>query len=189
VSSLREHRGRPDPRLSPVAPVGTEGPNAPIDEPQPDRPIVPATPQEPEPEVVQQPGKLLRIATMTRELLEEVRQASLDEPGRKRLQQIYESSLTELKDVLTPQLREELSELASPFEGTPSAAEIRLAQAQLLGWLEGLFHGIQAALFAQQMLARTTLEELRRRGLPSGMPGQRPGGRQPEPGGTPGQYL
>ena len=170
--------------------MGTENPNAPADDPKPDGLIVAATPQEPEPEVVQQPGKLLRIATMTRELLEEVRQASLDEPGRRRLQQIYESSLNELKDVLTPQLREELSELAAPFEGTPSAAEIRLAQAQLLGWLEGLFHGIQAALFAQQMLARSTLDELRRRGLPSGLPGQRQGGRQqPEPGGTPGQYL
>ena len=141
-------------------------------------------------DAVLQPGKLLRIATMTRELLEEVRQTTLDEAGRARLQQIYQSSVQELNEVLSEDLREELQELAAPLEGSASAAEIRVAQAQLLGWLEGLFHGIQAALWAQQVQARSALEEMRRRGLPHGapqQPGQPPGG--VEPTGPPGQYL
>ena len=133
-------------------------------------------------DVVEQPAKLLRIASMIRELLEEARHSSLDEGGRKRLQEIYDRSLVELKDVLTEDLRRELDALAVPFDDTPTESEIRVAQAQLVGWLEGLFHGIQAALWAQQMQARQQLEEMRRRGLPSGLPGQ--------PGqGPPGQYL
>ena len=103
---------------------------------------------------------------MVRELLEDTRQASLDEPGRIRLRQIYERAIGELEDVLSPDLQEELSSLAPPMQGVPTDAEIRVAQAQLVGWLEGLFHGIQAALFAQQMAARAQFEELRRRGLP-----------------------
>jgi 8-oxo-dGTP pyrophosphatase MutT (NUDIX family) len=133
-------------------------------------------------DLVEQPAKLLRIASMIRELLEEARHSSLDEGGRKRLQEIYDRSLVELKDVLTEDLRRELDALAIPFEDTPTESEIRVAQAQLVGWLEGLFHGIQAALWAQQMQARQQLEEMRRRGLPSGMPGQRGQG-------PPGQYL
>ena len=145
-------------------------------------------------DAVLHPGKLLRIATMTRELLEEVRQASLDDQGRARLQQIHESSVRELNEVLSEDLREELSDLAEPFKGTPSAAEIRVAQAQLLGWLEGLFHGIQAALWAQQVQARSALEEMRRRGLPHGAGHGQPGppGQPPTPGEPtvpPGQYL
>jgi hypothetical protein len=133
-------------------------------------------------EAVVHPAKLLRIASMVRELLEQTRQASLDEPGRKRLAQIYERSVGELEEVLSPDLKEELESLAPPMQGVPSESEIRVAQAQLVGWLEGLFHGIQAALFAQQAAARAQFEELRRRGLP---PGQGPG----EPPKTPGQYL
>lgn len=133
-------------------------------------------------EAITHPAKLLRIASMVRELLDETRQASLDEPGRIRLRQIYERALGELAEVLSPDLKEELSSLAPPMSGIPSDAEMRIAQAQLVGWLEGLFHGIQAALFAQQASARAQFEELRRRGLPgapSGAPGER----------SPGQYL
>lgn len=132
-------------------------------------------------ESISQPAKLLRIASMVRELLEETRQASLDEPGRIRLRQIYERALGELAEILSPDLKEELATLAPPISGIPSDAEMRVAQAQLVGWLEGLFHGIQAAMFAQQAAARAQFEELRRRGLPQGMPGQSE--RQP------GQYL
>jgi hypothetical protein len=136
-----------------------------------------ATPQE----AITQPAKLLRIASMVRELLDETRQASLDEPGRVRLREIYERSLEELEEVLSPDLREELSSLAPPMQGVPTESEIRIAQAQLVGWLEGLFHGIQAALFAQQAAARAQFEEIRKRSLPAGQP--------PEHGKTPGQYL
>ena len=121
---------------------------------------------------------------MVRELLDETRQTSLDEPGRVRLRQIYERSLGELGDVLSNDLRDELASLAPPMEGVPTESEIRVAQAQLVGWLEGLFHGIQAAMFAQQAAARQQFEELRRRGLPSGQPEQPP----PEREGS-GPYL
>jgi Protein of unknown function (DUF2587) len=138
-------------------------------------------------ESITQPAKLLRIASMVRELLEDTRQASLDERGRARLGQIYERSLGELAEVLSPDLREELAALAPPMEGIPSESEIRIAQAQLVGWLEGLFHGIQAALFAQQAAARAQFEELRRRGLPAGGP---EGGSADGPARMPGgQYL
>lgn len=138
--------------------------------PTPPLPQAPAEPGEAsgERESISQPAKLLRIASMVRELLEDTRQASLDEPGRIRLRQIYERSIDELKDVLSDDLKEELSSLAPPMEGVPTDAEIRVAQAQLVGWLEGLFHGIQAALFSQQMAARAQFEELQRRGLPGG---------------------
>jgi hypothetical protein len=153
--------------------------------PGPQVPAPPAHPQEDDrQESITQPAKLLRIASMVRELLEETRQASLDEPGRIRLRQIYERSVGELEEVLSDDLKEELASLAPPMQGVPSDAEIRVAQAQLVGWLEGLFHGIQAALFAQQAAARAQFEELRRRGLPAGQPGPEPG---PEAGR--GQYL
>jgi hypothetical protein len=132
-----------------------------------------------------EPAKLLRIASMVRELLDETRQASLDEPGRARLRQIYDRSVGELRDVLSPDLKEELASLAPPMEGVPSESEIRVAQAQLVGWLEGLFHGIQAAMFAQQAAARQQFEELRRRGLPGRQEDQE---QTPQPG-VPGQYL
>ncbi len=137
-------------------------------------------------EVVSQPAKLIRIASMVRNMLEEVRRAPLDDAGRRMLRQIHDKSLTELEDVLSPDLREELAEVVLPFtEATPSESELRIAQAQLVGWLEGLFHGIQATLFAQQMAARAQLDEMRQRGLPPGRPGAPDG----EPGARPGTYL
>jgi proteasome activator-like protein len=118
---------------------------------------------------VQQPAKVMRIGTMIKQLLEEVRAAPLDEAGRARLREIHESSIRELEEGLAPELRDELERLTIPFGGdVPSEAELRIAQAQLVGWLEGLFHGIQTALFAQQMAARAQLEEMRRRALPPG---------------------
>ena len=122
--------------------------------------------------MVEQPAKVMRIGTMIKQLLEEVRAAPLDEAGRQRLREIHEKSIHELEDGLSPELREELDRLALPFgSAVPSEAELRIAQAQLVGWLEGLFHGIQTALFAQQMAARQQLEEMRRRALPPGTGG------------------
>ena len=141
-------------------------------------------------EAVTEPAKLLRIASMVRELLGETRQASLDEAGRKRLAEIYHRSVDGLSEVLSKDLNEELEQLAPPLEGVPSESEIRVAQAQLVGWLEGLFHGIQAAMFAQQTAARAQFEELRRRGLP-GVQGAPQDGEDPSGEGIPrpGQYL
>ena len=129
-------------------------------------------------ESITQPAKLLRIASMVRELLEQTRQASLDEPGRKRLADIYGRAVGELSDVLSPDLREELGQLAPPIDTVPTEAELRVAQAQLVGWLEGLFHGIQAAMFAQQAAAQAQFQELQRRGLMAQNPP--PGQQQPE---------
>ena len=126
-------------------------------------------------ESVEQPAKVMRIGSMTRQLLEEVRQAPLDEASRVRLKEIYETSVRELAEGLSPDLRDELDRLALPFDqAAPSDAELRIAQAQLVGWLEGLFHGIQATLFAQQMAARQQLEQMGPRQLPQGEPA-RPG--------------
>lgn len=124
--------------------------------------------------MVEQPAKVMRIGTMIKQLLEEVRAAPLDDASRARLREIHENSIKELEDGLAPELREELGRLSLPFteDSTPSDSELRIAQAQLVGWLEGLFHGIQTALFAQQMAARAQLESMRR-GLPPGaQPGQ-----------------
>jgi hypothetical protein len=126
-------------------------------------------------EMVEQPAKVMRIGSMIRQLLEEVRAAPLDEKSRARLKQIHTSSIKELEDGLAPELIEELERISLPFaaDTTPSEAELRVAQAQLVGWLEGLFHGIQTTLFAQQMAARAQLEQMRR-ALPAGLipPGQ-----------------
>ncbi len=131
--------------------------------------------------VVEQPAKLIRIASMIRELLEDVRQSKPDEAGRKRLREVYERALTALKEGVSKELQDELETLTLPLENTPSESEVRLAQAQLLGWLEGLFQGIQAALWTQHMQARAEIDEMRgRRGLP---PGPDMGPREP------GQYL
>ena len=121
-------------------------------------------------EAIQQPGKVMRIGSMVKQLLEEVRSAPLDEAGRVRLREIYEQSVRELASGLSPDLAAELDRMAPPFadDAVPSEAELRVAQAQLVGWLEGLFHGIQATLMAQQMAARAQLEEMRQRGLPRG---------------------
>ena len=136
-------------------------------------------------DLIEQPAKVMRIGTMIKQLLEEVRAAPLDDASRSKLLQIHKSSIRELEDGLAPELREELERLTLPFtdDSVPSDAELRIAQAQLVGWLEGLFHGIQTALFAQQMAARAQLEQMRQ--LPPGMGGQQRGPGHP---GT-GQYL
>ena len=149
--------------------------------------------------LVEQPAKVMRIGSMIKQLLDEVRAAPLDEAGRQRLKEIHRRSILELEDGLAPELTDELERLSLPFteEAVPSEAELRIAQAQLVGWLEGLFHGIQAALVAQQMAARLQLDQMRggRPALPSGpggipmipgMPGRQ--GQEPERP-APGQYL
>jgi hypothetical protein len=148
--------------------------------------------------LIEQPAKVMRIGSMIKQLLEEVRAAPLDEAGRQRLRDIHRRSITELEDGLAPELREELDRLSLPFdeESTPTEPELRIAQAQLVGWLEGLFHGIQAALVAQQMAARMQLEQMRtggRAALPVGpgariVPGMVPPGQPQGDSGT-GQYL
>lgn len=143
-------------------------------------------------DLVEQPAKVMRIGTMIKQLLEEVRAAPLDDASRNRLRDIHRTSIRELEDGLAPELREELERLTLPFteDSAPSDAELRIAQAQLVGWLEGLFHGIQTALFAQQMAARSQLEQMRQGALPPGIAGTGPGGQRGGPShpGT-GQYL
>jgi len=153
-------------------------------------------------DIVEEPGKVMRIASMVKQLLEEVRSAPLDEAGRTRLAEIHRRSISELEQGLAPELIDELERITLPFgDDAPSDAELRIAQAQLVGWLEGLFHGIQAALFAQQMVAQQQLQTLHR-ALPPGQsgqgggPGQFPGSgsgmtTQPDPrdGHSTGQYL
>jgi len=138
--------------------------------------------KEPESETITEPAKVMRIGSMVKQLLDEAHSTALDEPSRERLAEIYERSIIELSEALSPDLQDELRMLALPFqEGTvPSEAELRVAKAQLVGWLEGLFHGIQATLFAQQIAARQQLEQMRQ--LPGAMPPSAPGA----PGG---QYL
>jgi hypothetical protein len=120
-------------------------------------------------EKISSPTKLIRIASMVRNMLDEVRRAPLDDGGRRRLREIYEKSLDELESVLSPDLSRELSDVVLPFSSdAPSESELRLAQAQLVGWLEGLFTGIQATLFTQQASAQGQLEQMRRRAIDPG---------------------
>ena len=135
-------------------------------------------------ELVEQPAKVMRVANMIRQLLEEVKSAPLDEASRARLRSIHEASIKELESGLAPELVEELERLSLDFtdDSVPTEAELRIAQAQLVGWLEGLFHGIQTALFAQQMAARQQLEQMRR-ALPGGQ--QLPGEEHPAFPGAP----
>ncbi len=161
-------------------------------------------PSEPDPgeprnvtDLVEQPAKVMRIGSMIKQLLDEVRSAPLDDASRVRLKEIHQRSIKELESGLAPELVDELERLSLPFtdEATPTDAELRIAQAQLVGWLEGLFHGIQTALFAQQMAARVQLEEIRRQAIGPGpgddgaglAPGLTPDGRPR--GGTSGPYL
>jgi len=144
---------------------------------------------------VEQPAKVMRIGSMIRQLLEEVKSAPLDEASRNRLKEIHKASVRELEAGLAPELVEELERLALPFseDQTPSEGELRIAQAQLVGWLEGLFHGIQTAIYAQQMAARAQFEQMRR-GLPMGSGGQpeQQSDQQPpqaQPGDSGGMYL
>jgi hypothetical protein len=143
-------------------------------------------------DMVEQPAKVMRIGSMIKQLLEEVRAAPLDEASRVRLREIHQSSIKELEKGLAPELIEELERISLPFtdDVVPSEAELRIAQAQLVGWLEGLFHGIQTALFAQQMAARAQLEQMRR-ALPPGTmpPGVVPPGKPGERGDSSGPYL
>ncbi|EON25782.1 MULTISPECIES: bacterial proteasome activator family protein [Nocardioides] len=152
-------------------------------------------------ELVEQPAKVMRIGSMIRQLLEEVKAAPLDEASRNRLKEIHQASIKELEAGLAPELVDELERLSLPFteEGIPSEGELRIAQAQLVGWLEGLFHGIQTAIYAQQMAARGQLEQMRKAlpgmtpqqgpdGQPQGM-GAQPGQEAPESGGAGGMYL
>jgi hypothetical protein len=150
-------------------------------------------------DLVEQPAKVMRIGSMIKQLLEEVRNAPLDDAGRARLAEIHRRSIKELEDGLAPELIDELDRIALPFseDHAPTDAELRIAQAQLVGWLEGLFHGIQTALFAQQMAAQQQLAQMRRalppghsQGLGHGHP-DLPGGppQQDGPGGPTGQYL
>lgn len=150
-------------------------------------------------DLVEQPAKVMRIGSMIRQLLEEVKAAPLDEASRARLKEIHASSIKELEQGLAPELVEELQRLSLPFadDAVPSEGELRIAQAQLVGWLEGLFHGIQTAIYAQQMAARAQFEQIRRALPPgmAGMPGQAaPGQEQAQPEqddrpGTGGMYL
>ena len=150
-------------------------------------PLTSVSAETPVTESVTEPAKVMRIGSMVKQLLEEVRTSQLDASSRERLAEIYERSVVELADALSPDLQQELRMLALPFsDGIPSDGELRIAQAQLVGWLEGLFHGIQATLFAQQMAARQQFEQLRQ--INPGGPNQQPGG-DPNAGGLPGTYL
>ncbi|QSI46775.1 bacterial proteasome activator family protein [Thermobispora bispora] len=143
-------------------------------------------------DMVEQPAKVMRIGSMIRQLLEEVRAAPLDEASRKRLKEIHESSIKELQEGLAPELVEELERLSLPFsddpDSPPTEAELRIAHAQLVGWLEGLFHGIQTTLFAQQMAARAQLEQMRR-ALPGGGTHQQQSHQEDHHRGGGGPYL
>jgi hypothetical protein len=162
--------------------MAVEGPPSEVGEPESPRSVT---------DLVEQPAKVMRIGNMIRQLLDEVKSAPLDEAGRQRLRTIHQASISELKDGLSDELVEELERITLPFgdEATPTDAELRIAQAQLVGWLEGLFHGIQTALFAQQMAARAQLEQMRR-ALPPGTGGTlHPQGSPPPREGSGGMYL
>lgn len=138
---------------------------------------------------VHEPGKLLRIAVMLREMQEEVRRAPTDDAGLERLTAVHGKAVEQLCEALSGDLRDELSELALPLSDQPTEGEVRIAQAQLVGWLEGLFQGIQAAIASQQMVARQQLEQIRGRGLPAGAPGPAGQAGSSPVGPPPGQYL
>ena len=165
------------PEVVPDPPVGVQpSPPEVVDVADGAQPV----PNEPDEQVLR-PTKLIRIASMVRNMLDEVRRAPLDDAGRKALREIYERSLKELDDILSPELQAELDNVVIPFGAeTPSESELRIAQAQLVGWLEGLFHGIQATLFTQQAMAQQQFEEMRRRQAlqigGGGEPGERPPG-------------
>jgi len=164
-----------DPRVVVIGPEGMAVTGSADDEEGAERSVT---------ELVEQPAKVMRIGSMIRQLLEEVKSAPLDEASRQRLAEIHRSSISELEKGLAPELIEELERLSLPFtDGTPSEPELRIAQAQLVGWLEGLFHGIQTAVYAQQMAARAQLEQMRRALPPGATPPQ-----EPQPPGRPGQH-
>jgi hypothetical protein len=175
----QQEQGRP-PQVVVVGPDGMAIGSAPdeLGDSSTERPVT---------EMVEQPAKVMRIGSMIRQLLEEVKSAPLDEQSRARLKEIHQNSIKELEDGLAPELVDELERLSLPFgDATPSEAELRVAQAQLVGWLEGLFHGIQTTLFAQQMAARAQLEQMRRALPPGLMPAPEP---DQQPGRGSGPYL
>lgn len=143
--------------------------------------VVPAAGESTQGDAVTEPAKVMRIGSMIKQLLEEVRNSDLDEPSRERLAETYERSVVELSEALSPDLQEELRTLSLPFDHdeVPSEAEIRVAKAQLVGWLEGLFHGIQATLMAQQVAAQQQIQQMRQ--IPAGHPGQMPDGQPGSP--------
>jgi hypothetical protein len=167
---------------APESPNGDKGPATPevIDgRPFPsESPVDGESPAVPDTENVIEPAKVMRIGSMVKQLLEEVRGTPLDERSRERLAEIYERSIVEISSALSPDLAQELHELALPFRDgeVPSEGELRVAKAQLVGWLEGLFHGIQATLFAQQFAARQQLEQMRQIPPQNAGPGERPSG-------------
>ncbi|MGH3321278.1 MAG: bacterial proteasome activator family protein [Streptosporangiaceae bacterium] len=167
-----------NPHVVVVGPGGMAGAGGEDQEGREERPVI---------EQVERPAKVMRIGSMIKQLLEEVRNAPLDEASRLRLREIHKGSIKELEDGLAPELVEELERLSLPFTEAeaPSESELRVAQAQLVGWLEGLFHGIQTTLFAQQMAARAQLEQMRR-ALPGGQEQEGQEG-QPGQGFQPGQ--
>jgi Protein of unknown function (DUF2587) len=172
-----------DPRVVVVGPDGMAMETAPGNDEVDERSVT---------QLVDQPAKVMRIGSMIKQLLEEVRNSELDEASRVRLKEIHTRSIKELEEGLAPELVAELERISLPFteDSVPSESELRVAQAQLVGWLEGLFHGIQTALFAQQVAARAQFEEMRRRALPPGigLPGGEGGGDTTPPHNT-GQYL
>jgi hypothetical protein len=175
----QQEQGRP-PQVVVVGPDGMAIGSAPdeLGDSSTERPVT---------EMVEQPAKVMRIGSMIRQLLEEVKSAPLDEQSRARLKEIHQNSIKELEDGLAPELVDELERLSLPFgDATPSEAELRVAQAQLVGWLEGLFHGIQTTLFAQQMAARAQLEQMRRALPPGLLP---PPDQDQQPGRGSGPYL
>jgi len=174
VSNPSEPRDRVQPEV--LGPIGGLGPTGGPDTPPIGTDGAAGPGGDDDSEQVTQPTKLIRIASMVRALLDEARLAQLDDAGRRHLKEIHERSVHELEGILSDDLREELEQVTLPFTSdTPSDAELRIAQAQLVGWLEGLFHGIQATLFTQQMQAQQQFEEMRqRRALESG--GNRPPG-------------
>jgi hypothetical protein len=172
-----EAPGEDSPRLLIIGPDGSQAEMPAMDEDEDDERLVT--------DLVEQPAKVMRIGSMIRQLLDEVKSAPLDEASRARLAGIYSSSIKELEAGLAPELVEELERLSLPFTSeTPSEAELRIAQAQLVGWLEGLFHGIQTAIYAQQVAARAQLEQMRRALPPGAVPGAmvQPPGAPPQSG-------
>lgn len=181
--------GRANARPIPPAPGAAAGPDGADPDGSDESDAADGTDAERNPtELIEEPAKVMRIGSMIKQLLDEVKSAPLDEKSRARLASLHEQAVRELCEGLAPELQEELGRLALPFteDEVPSESELRIAQAQLVGWLEGVFHGIQAALVAQQLSARAQLEQMRGRpqlppGTVPGMPGQ--------PGGGTGQYL
>ncbi len=178
-----DDKGRPEAEQGPrqVVVIGPDG------QPVAVAPIPSGDSDDESASAIGEPAKVMRIGTMIKQLLEEVRAAPLDEASRVRLREIHAKSIAELESGLSPELRDELERLSLPFtdDSVPSEGELRIAQAQLVGWLEGVFHGLQTALFAQQMAARVQLEQMRRGQLPPGMSAPTEG--QPTRG--TGQYL